>query len=62
MSNYKSIRLEEPVYNDLAKRQLPRESISQTLERLLLERKKFEEVIDQLYQFLYGGEPWNTKR
>jgi len=53
MSTYKSVRLEESVYNDLAKRQLPRESISQTLKKLLLEREKFEEVIVQLEQFLY---------
>lgn len=35
MGNYKSVRLEEQVYQELAKWQLPRESISQTLERLL---------------------------
>ena len=55
MPDYKSVRLEESVYNEILKRMKPRESMSQTLAKLLLERKKFEEVIDQLNQFLYRG-------
>lgn len=55
MSNYKSVRLEERVHLQLSLWQRPRESISQTLERLLKERKKFEEVIDNLNRLLYVG-------
>jgi len=35
MSSYKNIRLEESVYMDLIKRQLPRESMSQVIERIM---------------------------
>ena len=56
MSNYKHVRLNEYVYQELLKRQLPRQSLSQTLERLLRERLKFEEVINNLNQLLYPGE------
>jgi len=56
MPNYKSIRLEEHVYTELQRRMKPMESMSQTLEKLLREREKFEEVIHQLNQFLGGGE------
>lgn len=35
MSNYKNIRLEEHVYQELIKRMKPRESMSQVVERLL---------------------------
>ena len=55
MSNYKSVRLEESVYQWLTTRMKPQESISKTLERLLRERVKFEEVIENLNQILYGG-------
>jgi len=56
MPNYKSVRLEESVWEELVKRQRPRESISQALERLLRQSMKFEEVIDRLNQILYQGE------
>ena len=36
MSNYKSVRLEEHVYQKLMERMKPRESVSQVIERLLI--------------------------
>ena len=35
MSNYKNVRLEEHVYQELIRRMKPRESMSQVIERLL---------------------------
>ena len=35
MSSYKNVRLEEHVYQELIKRQLPRESMSQVIERIM---------------------------
>ena len=35
MSNYKNIRLEEHVYNELVRRMKPRESMSQVIERMI---------------------------
>jgi len=54
MPEYKNIRVTRQVYDNIANRQLPRESISQALERLLADRLKFEEVIENLNQLLYG--------
>ena len=36
MANYKNVRLEEHVYQELARRMKPRESMSQVIERLLI--------------------------
>ena len=55
MPDYKTVRLEKGVYEELQKRMRPMESMSQALERLLTERLKFEEVIEQLNIFLFGG-------
>jgi predicted CopG family antitoxin len=35
MPNYKTVRVKEKVYNRLAQHMLPRESFSETIERLL---------------------------
>ena len=44
MPNDKSIRLAEPIYNRLAKQQLPRESISQTVDRLLTLQEEMQNL------------------
>ena len=36
MSNYKNVRLEEHVYQELIRRMKPRESMSQVIERLII--------------------------
>lgn len=55
MPDYKTVRLEKRVYEELQRRMKPMESMSQVLERLLTECLKFEEVIEQLNLFLFGG-------
>lgn len=54
MPGYKNVRLEEHVYNELAKRQLPRESLSQTLERLLNEMDEIMGHLDALSPFYHA--------
>ncbi len=49
MPNYKTVRLEERVYQELLKRMKPRESMSQTLERLI---NRFDEVYGHLEAIL----------
>lgn len=58
---YKSVRLKESVYNDLVKRQLPSESISQTLERLLALLGKIEGLLERFNLLSYGGKFANTR-
>jgi len=55
MPNYKRVRLEESVYNDLAKRQLPRESISRTIERLIKSMDILGRLTSDLLENLKGG-------
>ena len=55
MPTHKSIRLEEHVYNNLVKRQLPRESISQILDRLLTLQEKTEHFATELLETLKGN-------
>ena len=54
MPTYKTIRVEERVYDDLAKRQLPRESMSQLIERILLYYDEAVELGEKLCQVLRG--------
>ena len=61
MSNYKNVRLEEHVYQDLQKRQHPRESMSQVIERLINNLEHVSEHIDKLGKILWEEVPWNTK-
>ena len=53
MSNYKNVRLEEHVYQELQKRQLPRESMSQVVERLII---NLDEVIESVRNIKLVGE------
>jgi len=56
MSSYKSVRLEEHVYRELQLRMLPRESLSQTLERLLNNLDKVEAYACAIGKVVKGGE------
>ena len=53
MASYKNIRLEEHVYQELVKRQRPRESISQLVWRVLITLKKVAGHVDELDQILW---------
>ena len=56
MSDYKSVRLEERVYDQLQEQQRVRESLSQTLERILRERVALDAVAREINHILAGGE------
>lgn len=62
MANYKNIRLEEYVYNQLLKQQKPRESMSQVIERLLNNLSEAYEHARALNQIIGGDSEWDTKR
>lgn len=55
MSNYKFIRAEERVYLDLQARQLPRESMSETIERILRDYDEALGYAQALLETLQGG-------
>jgi len=54
MPDYKNVRLEEHVYQELVRRQLPRESMSQVIERLLSQLKAVAGHVDELDKILWG--------
>ena len=56
MPDYKNIRLEEHVYQELVKRMKPRESMSQLIERVLLTLRKVAGHVDELDQILWKDE------
>ena len=62
MPDYKTIRLKQRVYDDLAKRQRPRESMSQVIERILEWYDEAAGMAHRLSQTLKGGEAWTTKQ
>ena len=55
MSEYKSVRLEEKVYNRLQELQQVRESLSQTLARILQERTEIINVSQEVMRILDRG-------
>ena len=62
MPNYKSVRLEQHVYQELIRRIKPRESMSQVIERLI---NNLDEVLGHVWaitQTEEGKTLWNTKR
>ena len=62
MPNYKTIRVEERVYADLALHQLPRESMSQVIKRLLQEREEVVAVCRTVEKIIEEKGRWNTNR
>ena len=62
MANYKNVRLEEHVYQELVKRMKPRESMSQVIERLIINLDQVKIGIERLVEIFWEGKPWNTKR
>ena len=59
---YKSIRVTEKAYNELVQRQLPRESFSEEIERLL---GLLEDILGEIHSIdnkAKEGKPWNTNR
>jgi len=56
MPNYKTVRVEEKVYNRLAQLMLPRESFSETIERLLDLLEKVGKHVDEVLEFRKRGQ------
>ena len=56
MPNYKTVRVEEKVYNRLAQHMLPRESFSETIERLLDLLEKVGKHVDEVLEFRKKGQ------
>ena len=54
MPNYKNVRLEDHVYQELMWRQKPRESMSQVIERVLSQLKAVAGRVEELDKILWG--------
>ena len=62
MSNYKNVRLEEPVYAALLARMRPRESMSQNVQRLLDLQGELEDDIETMHNKIEEDRQWNLMR
>ena len=62
MSEYKSVRLELKVYDELMRLMRPRESISQTIERLLAEMDEMARHARAIMQAFEEDKQWTSKQ
>lgn len=58
MASYKSVRLEEEVYQEVQRRQWPQESMSETVARVMRTLDKVRELIRSAVDGLQEGEHW----
>ena len=62
MPNYKTIRVEEEVYRSLTTHQLPRESMSQLIDRMMREMGEVVAVTRTVQKIIEEGGRWNTNK
>ena len=62
MPNYKSVRVEESVYEELLRNMKLRESMSQVIARLIINLRQVQEHARAIVKTLEEDTPWNTKR